>query len=98
MLLGLFLTAVGYVITRTNDLPRWTGRSAYVLALINFAFIPSLFFGNKPAFFYAANGWGTTASMGALLSYWLLMMSIITLRSGRRGTRHLPRGEQAEQR
>lgn len=98
MLLGLFLTAVGYVITRTNALPRWTGRSAYVLALTNFAFIPSLFFGNKPAFFYAANGWGTTASMGALLSYWLLMMSIITLRSGRRGTRHLPRGAQAEQR
>jgi hypothetical protein len=36
--------------------------------------------------------------MGALLSYWLLMTSIITLRSGRRGTRHLPRGAQAEQR
>jgi hypothetical protein len=97
MLLGFFLTALGYAITHTNALPRWTGRSAYALALINFAFIPSLFFGNKPAFFYAANGWGTTASLGAILSYWLLMMSIVTLRGGRRDTRHLPRGAQAVQ-
>jgi hypothetical protein len=87
MLLGLFLATVGYAITRTGVLPRWTGRSAYVLALINAAFIPSLFFGNKPAFFYSANGWGTTASMGALLSYWLLALSVVILRSAR--TRHV---------
>jgi hypothetical protein len=84
MLLGIFLAALGYAIGRTRALPRWTGRSAYVLAAINFAFIPSMFFGNKPAFFYAANGWGTTASMGAILSYWLLAMSVSTLRSARR--------------
>ncbi|MDN3356918.1 hypothetical protein [Actinomadura sp. DC4] len=84
MLLGIFLFAVGYAIGRTHALPRWTGRSAYVLAAINFAFIPSLFFGNKPASFYAANGWGTTASIGAILSYWLLALSVSLLRSARR--------------
>ncbi|WP_149261978.1 hypothetical protein [Actinomadura sp. K4S16] len=85
MLLVFFLTALGFAIRRTGALPRWTGTSAYVLGGVNFVFIPSLFFGNKPAFFYAANGWGTTASMGAILSYWLLMMGIVTLR-GERGT------------
>jgi hypothetical protein len=84
MLLGTFLVAFGYAISRSEALPRWTGRSAYFLAAINFAFIPSLFFGNKPAFFYAANGWGTTASMGAILSYWLLAMSVSVIRSARR--------------
>lgn len=84
MLLGIFLVALGYAIGHSRALPRWTGRSAYVLAAINFAFIPSLFFGNKPAFFYAANGWGTTASIGAVLSYWLLAVSISILRSSRR--------------
>jgi hypothetical protein len=84
MLLGFFLVALGYAVIKSRVLPRWTGRSAYVLALVNVAFIPSLFFGNEPSFFYAANGWGTTASMGAILSYWLLMMSIVTLRSSRR--------------
>lgn len=84
MLLGMFLVVVGYVIARTRMLPPWAGRSAYALAVINFAFVPSLFFGNKPAFFYAANGWGTTASMGAILSYWLLALSVSILRSARR--------------
>jgi hypothetical protein len=84
MLLAIFLAAVGYAIARTRVLPSWTSRSAYVLAAVNAAFIPSMFFGNRPAFFYAANGWGTTASMGAVLSYWLLAVSVSILRSDRR--------------
>lgn len=90
MLLALFLASMGYAITHTNALPRWTGRTAYALALVNLAFLPSMFFGNKPAFFYSANGWGTTASMGAILSYWLLMLSIVILRSTRRGVHQTP--------
>ncbi|MEV2213232.1 hypothetical protein AB0H86_17565 [Streptomyces sp. NPDC050997] len=81
LMLALFLTAFGYAVSRTRLLPRWTGRSAYVLAGINVAFVPSLFFGNTPADFYAANGWGTTALMGAVLSYWLLALGISLCRS-----------------
>ncbi|MGW2515737.1 hypothetical protein ACWC09_01635 [Streptomyces sp. NPDC001617] len=84
LLLALFLTTLGYVVTRTELLPRWVGRSAYVLGAINLAFVPSLFFGNTPAHFYAANGWGTTALMGAILSYWLLAVGITTYRSATR--------------
>lgn len=69
---ALFLAAVGHAVVRTRVLPRWTGRSAHVLAAVNLAFVPSLFFGNDPAHFYPANGWGTTALMGATLGYWLL--------------------------
>ncbi|MFI6934919.1 hypothetical protein [Streptomyces sp. NPDC050287] len=81
LMLALFLTAFGYAVSRTRLLPRWTGRSAYVLAGVNLAFVPSLFFGNTPANFYAANGWGTTALMGAVLSYWLLALGISVYRS-----------------
>jgi len=81
LMLAFFLTSVGYVISRTNLLPRWTSRSAYVLAGVNLAFVPSLFFGNTPANFYAANGWGTTALMDAIFSYWLLAVGISTYRS-----------------
>ncbi|MFG3284571.1 hypothetical protein [Streptomyces sp. NPDC048111] len=87
LMLALFLTAVGYGISRTRLLPRWTGRSAYALAGINLAFVPSLFFGNTPAHFYAANGWGTTALMGAIFSYWLLALGISTYRSATRRVR-----------
>ena len=84
LMLALFLTAVGYGISRTRLLPRWTGRSAFALAAVNLVFVPSLFFGNVPAHFYAANGWGTTALMGALFSYWLLALGISTHRSATR--------------
>ncbi|WP_329141554.1 hypothetical protein [Streptomyces sp. NBC_00670] len=84
LLLALFLTAVGYTLSRTRLLPRWTHRSAFVLAGVNLAFVPSLFFGNTPAHFYAANGWATTALMGAILSYWLLALGVSTWRSAAR--------------
>ncbi|QXJ20219.1 hypothetical protein AGRA3207_000892 [Actinomadura graeca] len=85
ILLALFLASVGFALHRTRALPRWTSRAAYVLAAVNLAFVPSLFFGNTPADFYAANGWGTTALMGAILSYWLLAMGVTLLRSARAG-------------
>ncbi|MFE9500120.1 hypothetical protein [Streptomyces collinus] len=85
LMLALFLSAVGYGISRAHLLPRWTGRSAFVLAGVNLLFVPSLFFGNTPAHFYAANGWGSTALMGAILSYWLLALGISICRSAARG-------------
>ncbi|MFD8421692.1 hypothetical protein [Streptomyces sp. NPDC059466] len=74
LMIALFLTAVGFAISRTNLLPPWTGRSAIALAAVNLLFVPSLFFGNTPAHFYAANGWGTTALMGAIFSFWMLAL------------------------
>ncbi|MFF2996519.1 hypothetical protein ACFVTC_18400 [Streptomyces sp. NPDC057950] len=81
LMIALFLTAVGFAISRTKLLPPWTGRSAFVLAAVNLLFVPSLFFGNTPAHFYTANGWGTTALMGALFSYWMLALGISIYRS-----------------
>lgn len=76
LLEGLFLAALGFAVSRTAILPRWIGRSALLLALINFGFVPSLFFGNTPANFYAANGWGTTATVGGLTMLWTLAVGI----------------------
>jgi hypothetical protein len=95
LVLAFFLTAVGHGIARTKLLPRWTGRSAFVLAGANLLFVPSLFFGNTPEHFYAANGWGTTALMGAVFSYWMLALGIATYRSAARRT---PAGSPAFQR
>ncbi|WP_018569577.1 hypothetical protein [Streptomyces sp. PsTaAH-124] len=90
MLLAMFLAATGYTLSRTGLLPRWVHRTAYALAAVNLAFMPSLFFGNTPAHFYAANGWGTTALMGALFSYWLLALGVAAHRAARPGRRGRP--------
>lgn len=87
LMLAMFLAALGFAVSRTRLLPPWTGRSAHALAGVNLAFVPSLFFGNTPAHFYAANGWGTTALMGALLGYWLLALGVCVYRSGTRPVR-----------
>jgi hypothetical protein len=78
---ALFLLAFGHAVQHTSALPRWTSRTAYLLAAVNLAFVPSLYFGNDPSYFYAANGWGTTATMGALFTLWLLAVSIAVLRA-----------------
>lgn len=81
IMLALLLAAIGYAISHTHLLPRWTGHTAFTLAAVNLAFVPSLFFGNTPSHFYAANGWGTTALMGALFSYWMLALGVAACRS-----------------
>ncbi|MER5391925.1 hypothetical protein [Saccharopolyspora sp. NPDC002686] len=77
---ALFLIAFGAAVAGSGVLPRWTIWSSYLLAGINLFFVPSLYFGNDPANFYAANGWGTTATMGGLFMLWLLSISISVLR------------------
>jgi hypothetical protein len=86
LLMALFLIALGIAVSRLELLPRWVGRSAYLLAAINLAFLPAVYFGADAADFYSAQGWGTTASMGALWSLWTLAVSISILRSARRTT------------
>src|SRR5262249_56094592 len=66
---ALLLTAAGYAILRTRALPRWSGRIAYLLAAVNLAFVPSLYFGVDPAHFYSALGWGNTALTAGPITY-----------------------------
>ncbi|MBL1080016.1 hypothetical protein JK358_37035 [Nocardia sp. 2] len=81
-LLGTVLfAALGFAVLRTRILPDWVGRSALMLAIVNLIFAPSLFFGNDPVNFYAANGWGTTATVGGITMIWLLAVGITILRS-----------------
>jgi hypothetical protein len=84
LLMVLFLVALGIVVQRTGVMRRWVGRSAFVLAGINLAFVPAMYFGDDAADFYSAQGWGTTASMGALWSLWTLAVSISLVRGSRR--------------
>ncbi|MGW6200969.1 hypothetical protein ACWF0M_32810 [Kribbella sp. NPDC055110] len=84
LLMALLLIALGIVVVRLRLLPKWVGRSAFVLAAINLAFVPAIYSNDDPSNFYAVQGWGTTASMGALWSLWTLAVGISVFRSARR--------------
>lgn len=76
----VILTAAGYAILRTRMLPNWIGRAAYAIALINLAFIPSLYFGPDATQFYSAVGWGNSALVASFIGYWILAVGITLLR------------------
>lgn len=78
VLVAMFLIAL--TIAAGRLLPRWVLKGNIVLALINLAMVPSLYFGMNPEHFYAANGWGTTASIGAVNVIWLAILGGAVLR------------------
>lgn len=77
----LFLSASGMAILRGRFMPAWFGRLALILALVNLAFVPSIFFGPDSTDFYSANGWGTTATIPGLVVCWILVASVILVRT-----------------
>jgi hypothetical protein len=81
---ALFLAAAGVAILRGRVMPVWFGRLGWVLALVNLAFLPTMFFGSDAAQFYSAVGWGTTATIPALVVCWILVASIILIRTPER--------------
>jgi hypothetical protein len=73
-LVATFLVTLTISAARRRLLPSWVLTGNIVLALINLALVPSLFFGMNPAHFYAANGWGAVASIGAVNVIWFAVL------------------------
>ncbi|OHV33403.1 MULTISPECIES: hypothetical protein [Pseudofrankia] len=82
LLVATFLIALAGAVHRTHSLPRRIRNGSVLLAVVNLAFVPSLFFGMDPANFYAANGWGSTASIGAVNMLWTGAIGAAILRQG----------------
>lgn len=87
MLVATFLIALAVAIHRSLVLPDWVRKGSVLLAVVNLAFLPSLFFGMDPENFYAANGWGSTASIGLVNMIWVGAVGVALLRSAGRGDR-----------
>jgi hypothetical protein len=80
MLTAVILFVAGSVALRTRMIPRWLGFAAWAIALVNLAFVPSLYFGKDPTAFYSAIGWGNTAMVGSFIIYWIIAVAIVLLR------------------
>ncbi len=79
LLTVVLLVPAGYVILRSGLLPRWLGRAAYTIALVNLAFVPSLYFGKDATKFYSALGWGNSAFTASFLGLWITAVGVILL-------------------
>ena len=82
LLIAAFLLALAAAIVRSTILPDWVRTGSIFLAVVNLAFVPSLFFGMAPEDFYAANGWGSTASIGMVNMLWVGAIGVALRRGG----------------
>jgi hypothetical protein len=87
LLTAIYLFAAGYAALRSGLLSASLRRAGYLIALINLAFVPSLYFGTDPTDFYAVHSWANSAVTGSLLIYWVIAASIALIWARRvRGT------------
>jgi len=84
VLVAVFLLALAVTPTARHYFSRRILRGSVVLALVNLALVPSLFFGMDAADFYAANGWGAVASIGAVNVIWFAALGRSVLRTPKR--------------
>ena len=85
LLTAILLSAAGFAVIRSHVVPRWMGIAAYVIALFNLAFVPSIYFGSDATQFYSALGWGNSAFCASFLAYWIVAVAIALLRRPRPG-------------
>jgi hypothetical protein len=81
LLTALYLISMSHAVIRSGSVPRWIGTFGYVIAAVNLAFVPALFFGTDVTRFYSAYGWGNSALTGSLIIWWVLAVSVVLLRS-----------------
>ena len=84
ILTATYMMAIGILTIRTRVFPLWSGWVAIIIAMINIAFIPSMFFGTNTGDFYSAVGWGNSAFAASLYAFYVLIMSIIMLKNKRK--------------
>lgn len=80
LLSAAFLAGSAIAITRAGFLPRWVAATAALVAAVQLAFVPSMYFPPDPSHFYGSVGWGATAFAPALLVAWILLASTLLVR------------------
>jgi hypothetical protein len=83
VLIALIALASGYVIFASGALPRWTGRLAYAVVLLNLVAIPTAWGGTANTDFYSVGGWGVPAFATFPWLAWVIAVSVTALRERR---------------
>jgi hypothetical protein len=79
LLSAIYLVAAAQAARHAGLLPRWLRRAGHVIALINLAFVPSLYFGTDPTHFYAVHSWANSAVAASFFIYWVIAASVALL-------------------
>jgi len=83
ILIALVASASRYMTLASGILPKWTGRLAYVVAILNVLAIPTAFGGTSDRWFFSAGGVGVALFATFPWLAWVVAVGIVTIR-GRR--------------
>ena len=75
LLSAVFLVSAGSAILTTVVLPAWIGWFAFIVGIVQLAFVPTIFSTTDPARFYSVNGWGIPVA-GGLYLLWIFATSV----------------------
>ena len=84
ILIALVASASGYMTLASGVLPRWTGRLAYVVAILNVLAIPTAFGGTSDRSFFSAGGVGVAVFATFPWLAWVVAVGVVTIRGRRR--------------
>ena len=80
LLMATFMAIIGKITLKIKMFPKWTGRLAIIIGVINLLFVPSMFFGTNAGDFYSTIGWGNSAFSASLFTWWILIISIVLIK------------------
>ena len=80
VLIATMMVVAGILIFCTKALPRWTGWLAFITAVLNLAFVPTMYFGTDFTKFYSAAGDGPAATAPFAFVIWILATAICMMR------------------
>ena len=83
VLVALIAATSAYVIFASNAFPRWTGRLAGVVAVLNIVALPTAFGGTDNRSFSSVGGWGGAVFATFPWLVWVAVTSILALRQRR---------------
>ena len=80
VLVATMMVIAAIMIFNTRALPRWTGWLALIAAVVNLAFVPTMYFGTDFAKYYSAAGDGPAATAPFIFIIWIFATAICMVR------------------
>ena len=81
ILIGSMMAVASVLIFQTQILPKWLGWVSIIVALSNYAFVPTMYFGTDPASFYSASGFGSALIATFPFLIWIVITSILMIQT-----------------
>lgn len=80
VLIATMMVIAAIVIFNTTALPQWTGWLALITAVVNLAFVPTMYYGTDFTKYYSAAGDGPAATAPFMFIIWILATAICMVR------------------